>query len=146
MRFTDTRGRTKVFIITKIDSLIKNKKGWFINEEPCKLLTSSLKELGKDTVRLKRVNEFFVNRDPSKEINTIGIQFNNFYFHGSILPQIHQDSMTLNNRKFTNYYQFESSLGLEDADDVKVLYINTEKGFLGFKTLSGEAWLNKVYQ
>jgi len=142
MRFSSLNGRSKTFIITKADSIISNEKGWFINEKPYKLLQFEFREIGKDTVHLERENEVFVNKNPEKNQNSIAIQFNNFYYHDTILPLLHHDSLNINNKKFTEYFIFETSLHLKNPEDIKVLYINVSKGFLGFKTLSGEVWVN----
>lgn len=143
IQFISSNGRSKTFVITKVDSIISNKKGWFINEAPYKLLRFSFRETGKDTVRLERENEIFVNKAPAANINTISIQFSNFYFHDSIIPPLRHDTLNLNAGRFMNHYSFETSLRLKNPDDIKVLYINVQKGFLGFKTLSGEIWVNR---
>ncbi|HVM86680.1 MAG TPA: hypothetical protein VMT76_00735 [Puia sp.] len=144
LQFSSSNNRSKMFIITKVDSIVSNEKGWFINEKPYKLLQFEFREIGKDTVRLERQNEVFVNKNPEKNQNSIAIQFNNFYYHDTILPLLHHTTFNINNKKFTDYFMFETSLHPENPDDVKVLYINVSQGFLGFETLSGEIWVNNV--
>lgn len=141
--FENSTGRNKSFAITEVDSIISNQKGWFMNQAPYKLIRARFREIGMDTVHLERENEMFVNKNPATNISSIGIQFNNFYFNDTILPALHFDTLILNNRRLTNYYLFETSLGLRNSNDVKILYINVTKGFLGFKTLSGEVWINE---
>ena len=142
--FRDTTGRRKTFVITKVDSIISNEKGWFINERPYKLLRMNFKETGNDTVNLERSNEVFVNKDPEKNINSIVIQFNNFFFDDTILPPLHHDTLSLNEKKITNYYLFETSLSSNNPDDVKVLFLNVPNGIVAFKAFSGEVWLNEI--
>ena len=83
-----------------------------------------------------------VAKDAKSLLSGIAIQFNNLYFHDTLLP-IHHDTLILNDKKFTNYYLFESSLTPKRPDDVKILYMNLAKGFFGFKTLSGELWIRE---
>ena len=141
--FWNAVGNRKVFVITKVDSIISNEKGWFINEKPYKLLMMSFRETGKDTVDLQRSNEVFVNKDPGKNLSSMVIQFNNFFFDDTIPPLPHHDTLNLNGKKFTNYHLFETSSSLKNPNDVKVLYITLPNGFIGFKTLSGEIWVNE---
>jgi hypothetical protein len=142
--FRNKTGSRKSFAITKIDSIISNKKGWFINERPYKLLRMNFRETGKDTVKLKRDNEVFVNKDPGKNLTSIAIQFNNFFFDDTILPQLHHDTLSFSGKKLTNYYLFETALSLTNPNDIRVLYMSGLKGFLAFKTMSGEVWLNET--
>src|SRR5437764_584745 len=111
IRFNSSNGVNKIFIITKVDSIISNRKAWFINEAPYKLLRSTFKEIGKDTVHLERENEIFVNKNALKNQNSIVIKFNNLFFDDTILPLLHNDTLTLNAKRFINYYSFETSLG-----------------------------------
>jgi hypothetical protein len=144
IRFNGSNGNSKTFIITKVDSIISNRKGLLINERPYKVLRTYLKEIGTDTTALERANEIEVAKDPELLVSGITIHFNNLYFSDTILPRINYDTLNFNNKRFTNYYLFETSLGLKNPDDVKVLYISVPKGFLGFKTLSGEVWVNEA--
>jgi hypothetical protein len=142
--FRDLIGRRKVFVITKVDSITSNERGFFINERPYKLLRMSFKEIGADTTYLERRNEISVGKDPVALVSGITIEFNNFYFGDTILSKIHQDTISLNNKKITNYYLFETSLGLRNSNDVSILYINVAKGIVGFKTVSGKFWVNEM--
>lgn len=143
--FRNTTGERKTFVITRVDSVTSNKKGWFVNEKPYKLLVINFKEIGKNTTYLERRNEIFVNKDPATNTNGLCIKFNNFYSCGdTVLPRLNHDTLSLNNKKITKYYLFETSLGLKKPNDVQALYINVPKGFVGFKTSSGEVWVNEV--
>jgi hypothetical protein len=142
IRFSNLNGNGKIFIIVKVDSQISNKKGLLMNERPYKVIRAYFKEIGKDTTLLRRANEIEVAKDPQSLISAITIHFNNLYFNDTLLT-LHQDTIDLDSKKFTNYYLFETSLGLKNPDDVKVLYINRSTGFLGFKTQSGEVWINE---
>ncbi len=142
--FTDLMNHRKVFAITKLDSIVSNEKGWFINQSPYKLLRIRFKDLGTDTPELDRENEIYVMKDPKTAGGSIGIQFNNFYFTDSIIPSLNHDTIDINGKKIIDYYLFETSLKLKHPDDVKELYISPVKGFIGFKTVSGEVWLNEL--
>lgn len=143
--FRNTTGGRKTFVITRVDSVTSNKKGWFINEKPYKLLIMNFKEIGMDTTYLERRNEIFVNKDPATNTNSLCIKFNNFYSCGdTMLPRLNHDTISLTNRKVTDYYLFETSPGLKNPNDVQDLYINVSNGFVGFKTSSGEIWVNEV--
>jgi len=142
IQFTNSNGVNKTFLITNIDSIISNEKGWFINEAPYKLLRVRFREIGKDTLHLERENEIFVNKNPATNTNSLCIKFNNFYYSkDSMLPRINYDTLSIANKKFTDYYLFETSLGLKNSGDVQVLYVSASKGFLGLKTMSGEVWV-----
>jgi hypothetical protein len=145
MRFVSLNGRRKKFVIAEVDSIISNSKGWFINESPYKLLRLKFKEIGKDTVHLQRENEMFVNKDPANSKNSVVIQFNNLFFDDTILRP-HHDTLNVNLTRITDCYSFETSLRLKNPDDVESLYISVPKGLLGFKTLSGEIWVNETRQ
>jgi len=141
--FRDSNNNRKAFIITNIDSVISNQKGWFINEAPYKLLIMKFREVGPDTTQLERMNEIFVNKDPAANRNSLCIQFNNFYYSGDSLPSLNYDPLYVNGKIITGYYFFKTSLDLKHSNDVKELYISAGKGFLGFKTSSGEFWSNE---
>lgn len=144
IRFKNASGKKKLFVIKSLDSVISNQKGWLINEEPYKLLRMNFREIGTDTTQLERENQIFVNKSPKNNENSLCIKFNNFYYYSDdILPPLILDTLILINTKITNYYLFETSLVLKKPSDVKVLYMNKEKGFAGFKTLSGEIWINE---
>jgi len=141
--FKNLNDDRKSFVVTKVDSIISNKKGWFINEAPYKLLRVNFRESGKDTLHLERPNEVFVNKDPATGKSSLNIEFNNFYFYDTVLPLLNHDTININDKKITNYYLFKTSLKLKQPDDVKELYISPAKGFIGFKTVSGEVWINE---
>ena len=139
--FKNQIGSKKEFVITDFDSIVINSKGPLINQRPYKLLITHFRAVGDDTVSSERANEIFVNKYPDNGINSIVIQFNNFYFSkDTTLPPISPDTAKLNNTKFTNYYKLESSWNLMHLNDVKFLYLSPEEGIIGFVTLSGEVW------
>lgn len=142
--FSDFNDSKKVFVITKVDSTELNKKGWFINGGAFKALQLSFREIGVDTTPLDRSNEISISKAPSINRSGIYIQFNNFYFNDTILPSLNRDTIDINGKKIIDYYLFETSLKLKHPDDVKELYISPVKGFIGFKTVSGETWLNEL--
>jgi hypothetical protein len=144
IRFNSSNGKFKTFFISKRDSVISNKKGWFINDKPYKRLSIKFREIGTDTTILERESQLDVGKDPEFLVSGITIQFNNLYFGDTTLPLLHHDTLIINNKKFLDYYVFETSLRLKNADDVKVLYINASKGILGFKTESEEIWVNEI--
>jgi hypothetical protein len=146
IHFSSSNGGNKIFVITKVDSIISNRKGGFINERPYKVIRAYFREIGTDTTLLERATEIEAAKDPQLLISGITIHFNNLYFSDTLLPLLHHDTLDLNAKRFTNYYSFETSLNLKNPDDVKVLYISVPKGFLGFKTLSGEIWVNEMEQ
>ena len=138
--FKNSTGSKKSFVISKVDSIISNKNGWFINEKPYKLLRINFKEVEGDTTFLERSNQIFINRDAATNTNTICIQFNNFYYFDSVLPPLNRDTINMNNQRLTNYYSFETSIRLKNSNDINVLYVKIPRGLIGFKTLSGEIW------
>jgi hypothetical protein len=143
IQFNNSNGKNKTFFIAKRDSVISNKKGWFINEKPYKRLSIKFREIGADTTILERESQLEVGKDPEFLVSGITIQFNNLYYGDTTLPLLHHDTLNLNNKKFADYYVFETSIRLKNSDDVSVLYINVSKGLLGFKTESGEIWVNE---
>lgn len=143
--FINGIGERKLFVVNKVDSIISNTKGSFINERPYKILIMNFKEFGKDTVHLRRTNEVFVNKYPDNGINSLCIKFNNFYFiKDSVLPQVSRDTILLNGQVINNYYLLETSLRLDNGDDVEFLYISIPEGIIGFTTLSGEVWIREI--
>ena len=139
--FKNQIGSRKEFVITDFDSIVINSKGPLINQRPYKLLIMHFRAVGDDTVSSERANEIFVSKYPDNGINSIVIQFNNFYFSkDTTLPPKSPDTVKLNNTKFTNYYKLESSWNLMHLNDVKFLYLSPEEGIIGFVTLSGEVW------
>ncbi|HET9825993.1 MAG TPA: hypothetical protein VFP87_11695, partial [Chitinophagaceae bacterium] len=142
IRFNSPTGNNKTFVITKVDSIVSNRRALLINERPYKVVRAYFKEVGPDTTLLERENEIEVAKDPQSLTSGITIHLNNLYFSDTILD-LHHDTLYLNLEKFTNYYLFQASLKLKNPDDVKFLYIDVPNGFLGFKTLSGEVWVKR---
>jgi hypothetical protein len=138
--FENSVGSKKRFVISGIDSIISNTKGWFVNQKPYKLLRARFREIGPDTSRLDRENVIFVNKNPENNITSLCIQFNNLYYSKNSLPQLGQDSQSVG-RQAIEYYSFETFLQLKNPRDTKILYISPQKGFLKFETLSGEHWV-----
>lgn len=144
LNFQSENQKEKVFVITKIDSIIRNSKGGFMSERPYKLLQFKFREIGTDTVVLERENEVFINKYSENNGNTICIKFNNlYYWNDSILPVVRRDTLHIIGTEVTDYYVFENSVGLTNADDVKTLYATKETGFIAFRTKSGEVWVRK---
>jgi len=141
--FHNSKGESKVFVITKIDSAELNKRGWFINGGPFRTLHFSFREIGKDTAFLDRYNEVSITKAPSVNVSSITIQFNNFFYSDTVLPRIIHDSLTIGEKKIIDYYLFRTPLNLKNSYDVKELYLSSLKGILGFKTIAGDVWINK---
>ena len=141
--FKNLVGVRKKFLITEMDSIIRNTKGWFTHSAPYKDLWINFKEIGNDTTSLERSNDLLVHKDPIKNVSRLYIEFNNFYFSTSTLPLLSRDTLILNGIKVANYYYFETKILSKDSSSIEELYMTPEKGFIGFKTLSGETWLRE---
>lgn len=145
LRFVDSSGQNKTFFISRIDSTINNRKGWFINERPHKALIMGLTQIGSDSSQFYGNNELYVGKDPISQTNGITIKLNNFYYSDTLLPLIHSDTINISGEKITNYYLFESSRNAKNPNDILLLYINVPRGIAGFTTFSGKTWKNKNY-
>ena len=141
--FENSIGSKKVFLITRIDSILRNKKGWFTNSAPYKELWLSFKEIGYDTTLLERPNMLLVHKNPTTNTNSIVIAFNNLHYSSNKLPVINHDTITANMGKINDYYFFETKLWSEDSRSIKELYMSPQKGFIGFNTMAGEVWLRE---
>jgi len=138
--FLNAAGESKTFVIPNIDSTVRNVKGGFMNDAPYKSIRFTLKQIGNDTCFLERGNLIFISKNPTTNKTSIGIQINNLFFNDTVLPPIRKDILDLNTKKFSNYYSFATSLEPKRLQDIRILYVDTIQGFLGFKTFSDEIW------
>jgi hypothetical protein len=146
--FISSNGSTKKFKISEIDSIIHNKDGCVMQLQPSKEIRLKLNEVGFNTLQLKYGgNELSFIQDTVSRISSgVNIHFNNFRFSDSILPDIRHDTIILQELIITNYFLFKTQLATSDLQDVQILYVTPEKGFVAFETKSGEIWVLKQPQ
>jgi hypothetical protein len=146
LRFQGTSGRIKTYVIA-LDSITENTKGWFINGAPYKLLRLNFQEIGTATPTARRENVVWVNKNPLENNNTIHVGFNNMWHLDTLLQEPNSDTIILNDKKFTNYYSFNSRIAPQPDDDAKynddayTVFVSITKGFFGYKTNSNECWV-----
>lgn len=132
----------KQFVISDIDSIIRNSKGGFMGGGSYKDLFLTINEIGSDTTVLVRPNEVRVHRDPENNFTGITVKFSNLYYHKKYIPVCRKDTI-VDNRKIEKYFLFQTSLHSEQPDDVVELYITLDKGIEAYKTFCGEFWFRK---
>jgi hypothetical protein len=139
-RFVNTHGVQKEFVVTDVDSILSNSKSWFINQGPYKEMYMDIKQVGEDTTSLIRPNRIFVNKNPTTNKNSISIEFNNFIYFDTILPNCNRNIINIKGKYIINYYIFETILDASD-ESVRSLYISPEEGIIGFKTFADDTFL-----
>jgi|GEM_PF-6262994 len=146
IRFNNSSGREQVFVIGKVDSIVMNEKGWFINGAPYKILRFGIREIGRDTSLLERENTIFVNKDPLANRSTFSIEFNNFLYHvDDTLPPLNTDTIVVAGKKISNYYFFKTDIRQKGVADVKEMFLSLGTGLVAYKTLNGDEWSKKDY-
>lgn len=142
--FISKGGLKRSFIIGQVDSVVHNEKGWLMNKKPYKLVKMTFSEIGDSLIlNLERYNEMFVNKNPETGVNSLLIQFNNFYYLQDSLPQKRIGPTYLNEKICMDCYILETSDTIKNQGDIKRLYLNTQVGFWGFQTKSGEGWVRE---
>ena len=137
--FWNSKGLNKRFVM-KIDSSKLNKQGWFINGGAHNRYSCRFREIGSDTITLKRENEVSVSKAPESNLNAFSVQFGNLFHNDTILPRLHNATIVLNNKPLVDYYLIKTTLTSSKDDDLEELYISPINGFFGFKMHSGEIW------
>jgi len=139
--FKDKNNNRVTYKISKIDSVIRNKKGWFINSAPNKELKVTISEIYEGrTVLNEYYNECVVTREPFENKSYFIVNFNNIQYINDSLPELKKDTITITGSKFTNYYLFESSIEPENKNEIKELYISPKDGIIAYKMFSDEFW------
>lgn len=161
--FQSKNHNVDTFVITKIDSVLKNTKGYFINSRPFKELFLTYKQIPIDYWAESRVemagtsSERKVKEDarlitittyPDNNSTEIYISFKNFRSlikNNNYLIPINYDTIKVNGSWFTNYYKINSTKNslLIDSNDIETIYVNQKDGFIAFKEKNGKIWLRK---
>ena len=131
------------FVVVKIDSLIKNEKGPFINEKPYKLLQIKLRGVSPMDTLASDPSIVYVSKYPGENINSLCIKLKNFlFFQQGELPPLMNDTVVINGREIFDYYLFHTQAQklLESPEDIESVYVSPKEGLFAFKTKNGEMW------
>lgn len=153
LAFENERQQVDTFIITTIDSLIQNTKGFFINQRSYKWISVSYRQwpvnpwkhptgTNNNTSEVED-NLIFINIYPDSLAEECYISFKRF--RGSIekgTDTLIHKSITANHLTFTDYYEVNNAaLDLvKDSTDVKTVYITNNKGITAYQDQKGHWW------
>ena len=147
LKFEDSLHQIEIFAITKVDSIIFNKKGWFINARPYKEVSISYNQFPK-----KQWVDANTNADnklvlltiyPDNQEQSCDFSFKNF--RGSIQngkDTISSTSVSVNSLPLSNYYKVENVADdlAKSSDDIKTIYITSDKGIIAYQNQKGKWW------
>ena len=141
--FTNPNKEKKYFKILVDSLLINEDTTGFMSGRGSRALMMSIKEIGNDTVHIERKNEIMLVKVANRKATGIYIDFCNLYYDDTILPNIIHDTLTIQSKKFSEYYEFKSFLKPKSTDFIEILYATPNQGIIGFKSIKGEMWLKK---
>lgn len=140
MTFVNAEGKKRQIIKTAIDSMISNYKGGINTPRPHKTVSGYFIEKYLDKTYKY---ETYIHIYPDSGENTISIQFGSIrQRYTDILPNLITDTIGFEDYYISNYYLCDATkLGFNDLKNIGVLYFDSKRGVLGFKSLDGEIWV-----
>ncbi len=156
--FKSSKNEFDSFLITKIDSVIENKKGFFINARNQKRIFISYRqipldkwahsriEMGPDNTHETKISEdatlIDIIRFPDNE--TTELYFNFKIFYGCRITKIdpiHLDTLDINGLRFTSFNKIQyCDEDLKKPTDIKYVYSTISKGIIAYQYLDGTWW------
>ena len=155
--FKSSTNLLDTFIITKVDSTTNNKKGFFINARNSKSITILYKQFPVDKWQRSWI-QMGPNNNDKKELTEDGtlitiekfpdngtsdyyFNFKEFRCSNSEIPKLHNDTITLNKRTFSNYYKIDNcDINSDIPNAIRVCYSTVDKGIFAFVTRNGDTW------
>ena len=155
--FKSSKNEIDSFLITKIDSVVDNEKGAFINARNLKQISVSYREIpidkwahsriemGPGNTQENRITEDAILIDILKfpDDGTTELYFNFKVFYGCRITKIepvHLDTI-INGLRFTNFNKIQyCDEDVEYPTDVKYAYSTISKGLIAYEYLDGTLW------
>jgi hypothetical protein len=135
-----------MFHITKIDSILHDKRGFFINAREYKDLRIECEELAATDERHEKYDLFLITKYAHTDTPLFSVRLKGFYDNHPDDPFVLQrDTVLANNISFTNYYSFRpyNYDAQKDPASVVKIYISPGKGIVAYRYLNG-AWWTKM--
>jgi len=143
LKFQDSNGNFSTFLITKIDSTLHDKRGYFINAREYKDITIAVHELANARRGYEDYYLLILNKYPDKDSATFDLNLKDFYGIDTTYPfALSKDTVTANNLRFTHYYFFRSRNYSEqkDPNSVTQIYMTDLDGIVAYRCLNGDWW------
>ena len=156
--FKDSSNKINSFLISKIDSVIYDTKGYFINRKNEKIISVSYKQIpidkwahewigsAPDSAGFREHKEdatlIDIIRDPAAESTELNFNFQ--IFRGCTLKNLplHTDTLNINGINITGYYKIEyCDEDVKNLSDIKVAYSTIKKGIMAYQLLDGTWWI-----
>ena len=132
------------FKIAKIDSILHDERGHFINQREYKEVSIHLQEIPNGTIYSFNKEQFNISitKYPDQDSTYFDLSFQGF--HGSIASvdfNISNDTLNVDNLQITNFYKFLPwSINSKDSNSVTEVYITPEKGIVAYKDSRKRWW------
>jgi hypothetical protein len=139
--FRDSSNNSRMFIITKVDSVVTNTKDGFMSQEPYKLLQIELRQK-QVVIHFPDTSDMvFVNKYPRTGVTSLHIEIGNYWYSvdDSLPTAIREGYNDTNDATFRLITSVPDLL--KYPEDIREMYVSVRKGFIGFITLAGEKWL-----
>lgn len=157
--FRDIAGSIETFVISGIDSIMVNTKGWFMNQRPYKSVSFTYNQLpskqwthevierdaNNNILRTTSEDNDFISLgiDPETQDEGCDISFKNF--RGVIEPgkdSIFFKPIIANGITIDNYYVIENvALDLvKYSTDIKTVYIDADRGIIAYQDQNANWW------
>ena len=158
--FQNGKNDREFFVITQIDTILSNTKGYFINSRSQKSISVYYKQILSNTLPQLQSEKQYTSKTASNAIEdaklievtkypddqTLFINFSFKKFSGlskGDLGNLFTDTIRVNDHYFTKYYKIKNSFAylLKDSTEVKAIYLKLDKGIVAFEQLNNEWWI-----
>ena len=143
LKFQDDEGNLSLYLIPKIDSTLRDKRGHFINAREYKDITIECHELTKTRPGYEDYHLIILHKDPETDSTRFHLRLKDFYSIDRTLPfELQKDTVIANNISFTNYYFFRAYNYTEqkDPNSVSDIYMTNHDGIIAYRCLNGKWW------
>lgn len=163
LKFENSTHQTETFAITKSDSTIFNSKGWFMNTRPYKYISISYNQLptkqwthenterdaNNNAIKTTKEDDVLMSLNIYPDNGEQSCYFSFKNFRGWIeqgKDSVYSQPIIANGQKIDNYYRLDNeALDLvKSATDVKIVYINNDKGIVAYQDQNNN-WWTRIY-
>lgn len=141
LKFQNKKGEASCLLITKIDSLLHDERGHFINSAEYKVINVDCEELTNPRKGYDKYTLVYIHKNPTENFAHFNFRYKNFYSRNlddSLV--LKKDTLHVNGLTMTNYYAFRSNDLGDDTTSVAKIYITKEMGLTAYQHVNGEWW------
>jgi hypothetical protein len=151
--FKSSENNIDSFVISNIDSIINDRKGYFINTRNSKSISVHYRQIpvdkwqwrwtdGDKNVEHSEDGTFIdIIRFAESEKTEYYFNFKEFRCSKNEIPKLLTDTIELNHFKLTNYYKINNCQVQSNSPyAIQVCYSSLRKGLVAFKTNEGIYW------